>query len=440
MSFACAVLKNAHSQGVVAATLADALYAAWLYQQRRNACQGHLLGALLDHAATTVPFYRHHVAEMVSVRSLVSETFTAVSRAEICANPEAHISTCYQRDDLIWHSTSGTSGIPLRIPKDLASFYCSNYDFYRCISEYLPSFGQDLIPGKVAAIVLDDLPSRAAYTYINPAINFAVIHRLILGRSDEQDESILRELRRSRPLPLLIGRPRALCALASLDLGNNLTASAIMSSGDNLYPDVRRLLENHFSCQVFNAYSSQEAGTIGVECSFRNGMHILRDRATVSICAPNGVIGNSASGYLTVTGFENWALPFINYVTDDWAEVRQVECECGYKGPSIISITGRDSPYFVAAGQLINPSLLNPIFSRDWVKQFQVVQPSAGVCDVYLVFKPGVQEVASKKGEISKLVGEILPGLVVSVFPMDKIVAGEAKAQRYVCKVDSSLV
>ena len=190
-----------------------------------------------------------------------------------------------------------------------------------------------------------------------------------------------------------------------------ITPKAIRSSGDNLYVDQRKRLENWFKCNVFNSYQTQEGGLIAMDCKYKTGMHFFSQKSIIEVYDEDkNVINNKGIGKTIVTNLENWALPFIRYKMDDRVEVNYTECKCGYKGLSITSIIGRNSPYFIFNGKKFNPTQLNKIFENLPVHQFQIIQdknlkinwiPKNNFEDDLMIIQQKILDAVSKKCNIA---------------------------------------
>jgi phenylacetate-coenzyme A ligase PaaK-like adenylate-forming protein len=224
--------------------------------------------------------------------------------------------------------------------------------------------------------VVTDNSDRGTASWINPALGDAFCHHLVLGSSDAADRELI-EILRASIVPLLCARPRCLLRLAEIDEelgGSHFQPRAILASGDNLYEDDRRRMAAWFGCPLRNAYISQEGGFAAIDCACEAGLHVLPGRAVVEVLGPAGSLQAEGAGELILTNLENWAMPLIRYRIGDRAVVRRGACECGFEGPSLLDLSGRDAPYFHIGGRRFNPYRLNAVFELLPVKQFQVVQ------------------------------------------------------------------
>jgi len=396
-----------------------------------------LQAALLQHAARTVP----HFAYVHEGAAHALAAFEPVRRQDIASNRKRFLSRQFApRDWVDERTTSGTSGSPLSVVRDGASFYSFIYHTYARVFERIPELAGCARAGADAVLIVNDNPQRDEQIFINPSLDYARIRRIILGRGPEQDQAALAAAVQAA-CPLLYGRPRSLVRLAELhhqlrDAAappgpGRLAPRAILCSGDNLYRNDRMLLEQVFGAPVYNAYGSQEGGLIAMECPRHDHMHVLGDAARVEVLV-DGCDEPQAEGYgeLVVTSLENWALPFIRYRSGDVGTLVTGACSCGYAGTSIAALDGRDSVYFSVDGKRFNPSVLNPVFEGLPIRQFQVVQDRSGALRVSWI--AGAQaDPAATEAALRQALHSAVGALPVRIEQVDIIGAPGQKAQRY---------
>jgi hypothetical protein len=399
------------------------------FMDRQHPGPGALQEALLQHVARTVPHFAY--VRNDTAHRLVA--FRPVRRQDIATGRTSFLSRQFTpRDWVDERTTSGTSGTPLRVVRDLASFYSFIYHTYARVFERIPELTGCAESGANAVLIVNDNPQRDEQTFINPSLDFGLIRRVILGRGPEQDRAAL-EVAMQAACPLLYGRPRSLVRMAELyrDAGSphlqgRLAPRAI------LYRNDRLLLEQVFGASVYNAYGSQEGGLIAMECPCHDHMHVLANAACVEVLA-DGCDEPQAEGQgeLVVTSLENWAMPFIRYRTGDVGTLVVGECSCGYAGTSIAAIDGRDSVYFSVGGKRFNPSVLNPIFEALPIRQFQVVQNQSGALCVSWI-RCATANPADTEETMRRALAAAVGALPLTIRQVDAIGTQGQKAQRYV--------
>jgi hypothetical protein len=381
-----------------------------------------------EHAETTVPAYAEG-GEHGAARGRL------ITRDEVRGEGARFHSRIFLPDDLVVARTSGTTGVPLSVVRDPASFYGFAYDTFSTVFRSIPELTGPLVRGGCAMAVINDNPHRVAFEQVHPALNFAFVRRLILSHDERVDASVLMKVAEAAP-PLLYGRPRSIVRLARVAECSGIlglySPRAILCSGDNLHSDERAFIERTFRAPVYNAYGSEECGFLAIECSLHDGLHVLAERAVVE-SLPVGAQEPKASGSgeLVITGLENWAMPMIRYRSGDWGVVSTAPCACGHSGTTIKNLSGRDSPYFIVNGTRVNPSIFNVIFESLPVRQFQVCQEEDDFLRVLWVptQKGGWSSTAAAmEAGIGGLIGDVR----LSVCRVDTIGSPDGKVQRYV--------
>lgn len=411
----------------VASPVLNALIAAHRARKlhgERQAFAGRLVDEFLTHAVVSVPAYRE-------LDSPVLSAFPVVDRAALSRGGRAYWSSVFEPDSLVVRTTSGTTGVPLSVPRDPASDYQFVYGTYRLVFDRIAELTEPQ-SDRCAVIQVNDNPTRREHSLLNPELRYAPMHHVVIGRAEAADRDTVRRIADEGP-QLIGGRPRGLLALADLGArsGVALRPQAVLSTGDNLHSDDRARLESAFQAPVYNGYASQEGGLLALECPHRIGMvtytHV---RAEVALpgadgrdeCRPTG------SGPIVISSAANWAMPIVRYQTGDHGElVANTSCGCG---PQVLAnLHGRESPYFEFGGRRVNPSLLNPCFEALPVEQFRVTQTEAGDLDIEWVPR-GSPDPAAVGKAIARAVDE-LGGPVPSVRQVARIGAEGEKVQRY---------
>ena len=96
----------------------------------------------------------------------------------------------------------------------------------------------------------------------------------------------------------------------------------------------RELLENAFQCKIFSWYGHNERTVLAGECEKSTYYHIFSEYGIVELIDRDGnVIEKDKSGEVVVTGFNNAAMPFIRYRTQDIGVYANKECACGRQYP-----------------------------------------------------------------------------------------------------------
>ncbi len=146
---------------------------------------------------------------------------------------------------------------------------------------------------------------------------------------------------------------------------------AVNVTGNTLFPQVRKLIEEVFQAPVYDSYSC-EAGANVFECSTHESYHSCMEYAISEIIDNN----NSTRGRLITTDLLNYAVPFIRYDSQDYLNNQDKPCSCGRGLKTIKSIEGRDSDILITPkGKYLIVHNFTGYF--EWIKsveKFQIEQ------------------------------------------------------------------
>lgn len=134
----------------------------------------------------------------------------------------------------------------------------------------------------------------------------------------------------------------ALFELSKFIIDNDISLSfkpiAIFTTSETLLPFHRKLIEQAFSCPVYDQYASAEGAPFITECKFKN-LHYNLD---------TGIIEPYETEYGTemlVTSFTSYGTPLIRYRIGDKIEFSDETCSCGSCHPVVAKIEGRKVDY-----------------------------------------------------------------------------------------------
>jgi phenylacetate-coenzyme A ligase PaaK-like adenylate-forming protein len=435
---------NDVAEGEVAANLALALRGEQAWNTRRDSGSSrndYGLGDFLSHVVRTVPFYRSWLTGRSPHGTPQLREFPLTSRRDLEIDRDRFISDLYAEDAGVYQvPTSGSLGPRLAISYDLASSYGANYASYAAVAAVVPGLWDCLHPAGPGVVLLDNGIRCQAMTLFLPSLNYSLLQRFCLSRRDEDLAEGIDYLRRQR-IPLLYGKPHYLLELADMDrrlgaAGSRLSAHAVLVSGENLYEDQRARIEAWFGGSVYNAYMSAEGGFIGLECRYRNGLHVQPERVILEVLAADQTVSDEGSGELVLTSLANWAMGFVRYRTGDHGTMRNVRCACGFCGPTLIDFPGRDATRFLIPSGRIEARSLHDVFAPLPVQQFQIVQSRPDTFDV--VWVPDSPEADNRYVEhaIRRGLLQRLGDVALSVETVSRIVPPPGgKVRRYVCKL-----
>ena len=160
----------------------------------------------------------------------------------------------------------------------------------------------------------------------------------------------------------------------------------IRTIGENISPSLRQRTQAILQVGIADTYSSQELGTLAIQCPVSGHYHTMAEGYIVEVidaqgqpCAPGEI------GRMIVTDLHNFATPLIRYDTGDYAQAA-APCSCGRGLPTLQRIVGRERNMV-----LVNGSRRWPLFGFDQfleiapIVQYQLLQHSADLIEVRLV-------------------------------------------------------
>lgn len=138
---------------------------------------------------------------------------------------------------------------------------------------------------------------------------------------------------------ILLSLPSNLDALLDLIPQKWPELSHVLTISETLTPSLRQRLQSQWQCKVYDKYSSEELGSIAIECEHGNYhgsehliVEVLREDGTV--CQPGEV------GRVVITDTWNFATHMVRYDIRDYA-VAGSTCACGRGLPVLSRIMGR---------------------------------------------------------------------------------------------------
>ena len=146
----------------------------------------------------------------------------------------------------------------------------------------------------------------------------------------------------------------------------------------------RDFLEQTFGCRIYSWYGHSEKCILAGECEVSQEYHIFPQYGLAEIIDENGrpITEPGIPGRLLGTSFITFAMPFIRYLTDDWAQWAEGDrCQCGRAYKRITKVSGRWNQEVIVgkSGGLIPVAALNlhsAIYTK--IQQFQFYQDEPG--------------------------------------------------------------
>jgi len=343
---------------------------------------------IVRHANDHVPFYAeafaHAGVRIDAIRSAADLPQLPVVRRDelLSAGSQGFLRTGSKVNKLVCRHTTGTTGTPVSIYMTRAEA------LFRTLSLFDAYRRNVRIP---LAFTLVDVGPERKDRATRSAQRAGPIRIVRLFRSLPVSEHVL-SLRRTRPT-LVEGRPSMLWQLArelESEGGTAIRPRLVVSYAEVLYPHVRELLERVFACRVVDYYNCEEAGNLAWECPNHPGrMHPNPATVCLEVVDADGQpLPHGIEGSVVITNLFNATMPFVRYAMGDRATLLEPgRCSCGFHGPAMRLVDGRDEDFFVLPdGREISPRVVYDVVNTalppggvggvlaEAIRGFQIVQ------------------------------------------------------------------
>lgn len=279
-----------------------------------------------------------------------------VTKNQLRDNQQSFIPKTINDESMLVETTSGSTGNPLQILLEPDS------KSHRIATQYLLETRYGRSPFELFA--------RLHYRPhdLNPLLKATgMFPKLFLSVFDPEEKS-LSAIKQSK-VKMLRGYPSILSVMAKLNDGFKLRG--IMSGGEVLTEDSRKLISDSFSCEVFNHYGCMEAGTVAAECK-QHKLHV-HPFNIVEIVNAKGKPVKSSTGEVVITPLHNRAMPLIRYHLGD--RCRWGKCSCGNPQPVLEKVEGRKEDVIVLPSGKVRSGLsINPMFDVYGILSYQIIQ------------------------------------------------------------------
>jgi phenylacetate-CoA ligase len=367
---------------LIAARLASAREAFWpsVESPRREAFQSAQLRRLVRFAAREVPYYREHFRSA----GLDPETFRGLADLE-----RVPVTTKRDLADRPVSDRVAGSHDPARLQVVTSSG--STGTLFRTFRTRL----ENRLLGR-AALQIDCYDGRAGDRIavvrvprplgtVGVARSPGPTARRRLGRSRPVRFSTLlpadelaRQLSRFDP-HIIQGFPGAIlrAAASAREQGIRIAPRLVVTAGEATAARDRAMLESLLGAPVLDRYYASEfqlgAGQMRVGCD----LHVMSS-LIVEVVRPGGSIAPPGEeGAVLITNLFAFASPLIRYPTGDVARRGSGRCPCGFAGPTLKGLVGRQVDMFtLPGGREVHPWHFVNVMLEDgaWIRQYQLRQ------------------------------------------------------------------
>jgi phenylacetate-coenzyme A ligase PaaK-like adenylate-forming protein len=352
------------------------------------------LAYVLHHAATRVPYYRHHWQKRRLSGDRAShevlENWPVLEKELVRANPRALVADdCHPRQ-MFHEQTSGTTGKSLDLWWSLTTVrrWYALFEA-RCRLWYGVS-RHDRWATLGGQLVTPISQRRPPFWVWNTALNQLYMSSYHLA--PDLIPSYLDALERYK-VKYLWGYTSALYSLGqeALRLGrSNLRMAAAITNAEPLLHHQRRAIGDAFHCPVRETYGMSEIVAAASECG-HGRLHLWPEVGITEVFSGGRPADDASSGDLICTGLINADMPLIRYRVGDRASITGTpqQCGCGRSLPITASIDGRvDDVLITADGRRVGR--LDPVFKEKLpMREVQIIQEALNDLRVRYVPAPG---------------------------------------------------
>lgn len=357
------------------------------------AFQAARLRRMVQHAATTVPYYRQQFKDLgIDYRDIASVEDLAqlpiLEKATVQARLKEFVSERVGKMAVRTTHTSGTTGAGLVFPITWDAEREQQATWWR----YRRRFGLDRSTwhahfyGRMVVGLEQDRPPFWRVNYPGRQIFFSGYHM-----RDEWLGHYVAELNRREP-PWIQGYPSLLSLLAGymLEQGDGLTyrPRVVMVGAETLLEQQKRLIARAFGTEPHQHYGMTEAVANFSECPAGN-LHVDEDFSCVEFAGQDDAVQRVIG-----TGLANEAFVLLRYAVGDTAAAAPADerCACGRPGRLVKRVEGRTDDYVITS-QGSRVSRLGHLF-KDMVnvREGQIVQRRLGEVELHIVRGPGFSQ------------------------------------------------
>lgn len=335
----------------------------WYPLQELKILQREKLRMVVAHAYENVPYYsslfkRLHLrpCDIKDERDLYK--IPAISKKDVMEKPEAFLATNMNKHFLRVVFTSGTTGAPLKLYRDI---YSINFDNAILRRQYRWSGLKDsakkvVLRSTLAVNAEIRKPPFWRYDFFQNSLMISAYHL-----SKENVGCYASEISKYNPDVLETVPSIGYFFAKLLDSKKfNLNFKYIFTTSETLSDYKREVMDSKFRGRIFDYYGlAERVCTIGM-CE-KGSYHVNPEYGITEFMSLSG--DGSGSFEIIGTSLNNLAMPLLRYRTGDIAKLSLNKCSCGRNFEKVDKIEGRttDKSFITRDGRML--SLLTGILS-----------------------------------------------------------------------------
>ncbi|WP_346243615.1 hypothetical protein MKZ19_19880 [Shouchella clausii] len=362
------------------------------------------INTLLKHASQSTKFYNDYK----NIKDL--KQMPVVNKNIIRSQQADFLSNLYNKDKLIWMTTSGSTGEPFTCYQNKEKKKRVNAEviFFNGLAGY--NVGRKLIHLRSLNLV----NKKSKFNQLLQNENLIDVNQL----NKEDIEKYIREMQRisKSSSSTLLGYASTYDAFAmyfnkhGMSKAKGCKINGIISTSEILFNETRETISKAFNCNSYSRYANMENGVLAQDTPNQPNTFIINEAnyyieildMTTDEPAREGEVGR-----IVVTDLYNYAMPMIRYDTGDIGSLTM--CRVGnVEKKAITDFGGRKIDIvFDVNGSIISPHKISVSFwSFSELKQFQFVQEASDSYKVLLVPYNEFNREKELKNTLKEIVGE----------------------------------
>jgi len=308
------------------------------------------LRLIVGHAYKNVPYYKRLFKKLgilpTDIRSGSDlKILPFLTKEDLRRNPEDFTPGNRNRLLVTRNFTSGSSGKPLELYRDLYSINFENAVLWR--QKQWAGIGfSDRIAVLREELVTPFKNRRPPFWRYSAPENKMFISSYHLGR--ENVKYYVKAIEGFKPLAIE-AEPASLYILAKFikDEGFyplSFSVKAVFTSSEALLNKHKALIEEVFGCRVYDFYGNGER-VAGIGTCEEGAYHLIPEYGIVEFLPLDN---NSGRLEIVGTNLHNYAMPLLRYRTGDVVEISNSKCRCGKSFQAIKRIEGRLADFLIA--------------------------------------------------------------------------------------------
>jgi phenylacetate-CoA ligase len=341
--------------------------AQWFTTERIRSIQYKELQQLVKHHKEQSPWYSKLLKDKQRIPIITKKDIQDAGEDFFSVNiPEVHLPVSSVK-------TSGSTGEPLEVKTTIyTSMFYSAYTLRSSVWEK-----SHLTPMKMSvskANIREYIESDTWQSIISKFFKTGKMQGIPLTTDVSEQNRLITEFQPN----ILMTYPNNLRALCELWCDNfPLTElKLIKTMGETCTDDLRLFVKEVTGLNIIDMYSSQEIGTIAIQCPESKLYHTMDENLIVEILDDNDQECKEGEiGRVVITDLHNAVSPIIRYQIGDYA-VRGGKCSCGRGLKTISQILGRNRNLLVHPDGRKNWPLVGfyKFMNVTKVRRFQFIQ------------------------------------------------------------------